>query len=138
VRVVVDTNVVISAMLWNGPPGQVLSLARNNRITIYASKALLDELDEVIRRPKFALQVSRTGRTADELVRDYRRLVRRARSRQLTNQISRDANDDAVLACALGVKARFVVSGDDDLLSLKAFRGIEILPPRDLVRRLFR
>lgn len=137
-RVVVDTNVVISAMLWKGPPGQVLSLARSDRITIYTSKILLDELSEVIRRPKFASHVSRTGRTADALVRDYRRLTLRARSSQLTNRISRDVDDDAVLACAIAVKAELIVSGDDDLLSLNTFRGIEIVRARDLQRRFSR
>lgn len=137
-RVVVDTNVVISAVLWKGPPDQVLSLARSGRISIYASRALLDELNEVIRRPKFAVQVSRTGRTVDALLSDYRRLTLRARNSQLTKRISRDADDDAVLACALAAKAELIVSGDDDLLSLKMFRGIEIVPPRDLLRRLTR
>ena len=103
-RVVVDTNVVISAVLWKGPPDQVLSLARSGRISIYASRALLDELNEVIRRPKFAVQVSRTGRTVDALLSDYRRLTLRARNSQLTKRISRDADDDAVLACALAAK----------------------------------
>ena len=125
-------------MLWKGPPDQVLSLARSGRISIYASRALLDELNEVIRRPKFAVQVSRTGRTVDALLSDYRRLTLRARNSQLTKRISRDADDDAVLACALAAKAELIVSGDDDLLSLKMFRGIEIVPPRDLLRRLTR
>ncbi len=125
-------------MLWKGPPGQVLSLARSGRISIYASRILLDELSEVIRRPKFSAYVHRTGRTADALVRDYRRLTMRARNSRLTKQISRDADDDAVLACALAVKAEFIVSGDDDLLSLKTFRGIEIVPPLELQRRASR
>ena len=111
-------------------------LARDGKIRIYASKALLDELREVLRRPKFIKQPQRTGRTAAALLRDYRRLALRVRNRQLTRRISRDVDDDAVLACALAAKADFVVSGDDDLLSLKAFRGIRIIPPGELVRRL--
>lgn len=125
-------------MLWKGPPGQVLSLARSGKISIYASRTLLDELSEVIRRPKFSVYVSRTGRTADALVRDYRRLTLRVRNSQLTKRISRDADDDAVLACALAARADLVVSGDDDLLSLKEFHRIEIVAPRELQRRLSR
>lgn len=125
-------------MLWKGPPGQVLSLARSGRISIYTSRVLLDELSEVLRRPKFSPYVKRTGRTVDTLIRDYRRLTLRARNSQLTKQVSRDAADDAVLACALAIRAELIVSGDDDLLSLKAFRGIVIVPPRELQRRLSR
>jgi putative PIN family toxin of toxin-antitoxin system len=138
VRVVVDTNVVVSAMLWKGMPGEVLSLARDGRIRIYASKVLLDELGEVIRRRKFAKQLQRIGRTAAQLMRDYRRLTLRARSRRMRKRFSRDADDDAVLACARVVRAELIVSGDDDLLSLGAFRGSEIVTPRELQRRFSR
>jgi len=125
-------------MLWKGPPGRILSLARSGRISLYASRALLEELGEVLLRPKFSAFVNRTGRTAEALVRDYRQLTLRAKSSQLTKRVSRDADDDAVLACALAVKAELIVTGDDDLLSLRTFRGIEITQPRGLLGRLSR
>lgn len=122
-------------MLWKGTPGQSLALARDGEIRLYTSAALFQELREVIHRRKFAKQMERTGRTADDLIRDYRRLVQRVRSRQMTKRISRDAEDDAVLACALAARANLIVSGDDDLLALETFRGIEIITPAQLARR---
>ena len=116
----------------------MLALARDGRIRIYTSKALLDELREVLCRPKLVERLQRTGRVASALVRDYRRLALRVRNRQLTTRVSRDADDDAVLACALAAKAHLVVSGDDDLLLLKAFRGIPIIRPGDVMLRLAR
>jgi len=135
-RVVADTNVVLSALLWAGTPGEVLVLARDGEIQLYTSKALLDALREVLHRRKFAKQVKRTGRAAADLFRDYRRLARRVTSRQLTNRIARDVDDDAVLACALAARADLIVSGDDDLLSLKVFRSIDIVTPRRLARKI--
>jgi predicted nucleic acid-binding protein len=55
-------------------------------------------------------------------------------ARQLNAQVSRDADDDAVLACALAARADLVVSGDDDLLSLKSFNGILIVTVAQAVK----
>ncbi|MGQ0651377.1 MAG: putative toxin-antitoxin system toxin component, PIN family [Betaproteobacteria bacterium] len=100
-RVVVDTNVIVSASLWAGTPATVLSLARDAEIRIFTSEALLDELRKVLRRSKFVQQLKRTGRTADDLHRDYQSLAQRVPVRRFTRQIARDTDDDMVLACAL-------------------------------------
>lgn len=63
------------------------------------------------------------------MLRNYRRLVTLATTRQLVQQISRDLDDDWVLACALAVRADLIVSGDDDLLVLRHFQGIPIATP---------
>lgn len=55
---------------------------------------------------------------------NYRRLVTVVTARPLEQQVSRDVDDDAVLACALAARAGFIVTGDDDLLILKTFNGI--------------
>ena len=130
-----DTNVVVSASLWTGTPGVVFSLARRGDIALFASRTLLEEFREVIQRRKFARQVQRTGRTAMEIYRDYRILAERVPARRLTLRIARDADDDQVLACVLAARAQLVVSGDDDLLALGAFRGIEIIAPAVLAKR---
>ncbi len=77
-----------------------------------------------------------TGLTATELVKQYQRLAYRVTARQFTKQITRDADDDAVLACAIAAKANLVVSGDRDLLTLKAFRSIPIITPAEAVQIL--
>ena len=111
-RAVVDTDVIVSALLWNGTPGEVLALARDGRIRIHASKALLDELREVLRRPKFAERLKRTGRTAKALIRDYSQLALLVRNRQPTTRVSRDADDDALRALSEDYRAMV----DDRLL----------------------
>lgn len=67
-----------------------------------------------------------TGLAADQMLASYRRIATLVTARRLDRQVSRDADDDAVLACALAARADLVVSGDDDLLSLKSFNGIPI------------
>ena len=98
--------------------------------------ALLDELDEVLHRKKLAKAVRLTGFSADQIVSHYRRLAYRVTTRQFTKRISRDPDDDHVLACALAAKADLIVSGDRDLLTLKSFREIPIVTAAEAVRAL--
>jgi putative PIN family toxin of toxin-antitoxin system len=135
-RLVIDTNIAVSAILWQGTPGRLIALATEGEIELFTSAALLDELADVLTRSKLAKPVAKTGRSADQLVKDFRRLVRRVRAAALTKQVSRDADDDAVLACALAAGADLIVSGDVDLLALGSFRNIPIINAAAAVRRI--
>ncbi len=126
-RLVLDTNVLVSAFLWEGLPGRLIALAGEQVIALYTSKVLLDELSGVLQRGKFARRVQATGLSAAQLVRNYQRLAHRISVRQLTQRVSRDADDDHVLACALAAKADLIVSGDRDLLDLNEHQGVRIV-----------
>ena len=54
----------------------------------------------------------------------------------LAFQVSRDIDDDAVLACAIAAQAHLIISGDKDLLVLHPWRGIDILNPADALQRI--
>jgi uncharacterized protein len=73
-RIVADTNAVLSGLLWQGPPRRLLDLARERKITLCTSLALLAELAEVIARDKFAARVRTAGVSAAELVKNYEQL----------------------------------------------------------------
>jgi uncharacterized protein len=126
-RLVVDTNVLVSAFLWHGLPGQLLELAGEGECTLFTSRPLIDELAEVLHRPKLAKKVLATGLTAAQMVKHYQRVASIVTARRLTQQVSRDADDDVVLACALAAHADVIVSGDADLLVLRQFREIPIV-----------
>ncbi len=133
-RLVLDTNVLVSAFLWKGTPGKLIELAGEREIRLFTSQVLRAELAEVLHRKKFAKRVQVTGFTAAELVKQYRHLAYRVTARQFTKQVSRDADDDEVLACALAARAELIVSGDRDLLTLKTFREIPIVTAAEAVR----
>ena len=134
-RLVVDTNVLVSAFLWEGVPGRLIELAGEQEIQLFTSRALLDELAATLAKKKLEKPIAKTGLTADQMLRNYRRIVTLVTVRQLTQQVSRDADDDAVLACALAARADLIVSGDGDLLTLKQFQRIEIVSARVAVTR---
>jgi putative PIN family toxin of toxin-antitoxin system len=126
-RLVIDTNVLVSAFLWQGTPGRLIERVGNQELRLFTSRVLLDELDSVLHRKKLAQAVAATGLTADAMLANFRKLATVVTARQLTTQVSRDADDDAVLACARAARANLIVSGDDDLLVLGSFESIPIV-----------
>lgn len=135
-RLVIDTNVLVSAFLWQGTPGRLIELAAEKEIELFASRALLDELAATLAKKKLAKPVLATGLTADQMLRNYRRLAVVVTARQLAQQVSRELDDDSVLACALAARADLIVSGDDDLLVLKHFQSVPIVTPTQAIRRI--
>jgi len=133
-RLVVDTNVLVSAFLWKGTPGRLIELASDAEIQLFTSGALLDELAEVLHRKKLAKQAQATGFTAAQLLSHYRRLAFRVTARALPRQIARDPDDDQVIACALAAHAELIVSGDHDLLDLSEHQGIRMVTVAEAVR----
>ena len=125
-RLVLDTNIVISALLWKGKPSEFVVLAKAGKVRLYSSRVMLDELRGALERAKLAKAVGLTGLTSNELFDDYRRLVTLTRSAPLDRRYSRDPDDDHVLACALAARAGFIITGDDDLLSLGTVEGVAI------------
>jgi putative PIN family toxin of toxin-antitoxin system len=130
VRVVADTNTVVSAFLWGGPPAAVLEAARTQRITLLTSAALLDELADVLGREKFASRIRQVDSTVAAMLAGYRALVTLVEPLPVA-PTSRDPDDDAVLACALAAQADLIVTRDNDLLTLSTFRRIRILSSAD-------
>jgi putative PIN family toxin of toxin-antitoxin system len=133
-RWVVDTNVLVSAFLWRGTPARVIELVGESEVQLFTSRALLDELAATLAKKKLARYVAATGLSADQMLASYRRIATLVTARQLDAQVSRDADDDAVLACALAARADLIVSGDDDLLSLKSVNGLPIVTVAQAVK----
>lgn len=130
VRAVADTNTVVSAFLWGGLPAEILTAAREQRLTLFTSAPLIAELEDVLARNKFAQRIARVGSTPAALIEGYRALVQLVRI-TATAPLSRDPDDDQVLACALAANARLIVTRDQDLRTLDPFHSIRILPARE-------
>lgn len=126
-RVVFDTNVVVSATLWGGPPLEALKVIRAGYATLIASEEMINELKTVLARPKFTPRLTAIGRTFDALIEDYEQLVEMVTPAPIGNVVIADPKDDKFLACAVGGKAILVVSGDTHLLGLKKYQEVEII-----------
>jgi putative PIN family toxin of toxin-antitoxin system len=129
-KVVADTSVLVSAVLWTGAPHQLLMAAEAGRIRLYTSPALLEELEGALSRPTFTLRLSARRTTVQILVAGYARLAHLVLPSPIPPVITEDPDDDEVLACALAAQATHIVSGDRHLLSLKSYQSVAIMTPR--------
>lgn len=130
--VVLDSNVVISGFLFGGPQGRILGYLVDGSIRCSISPSILDEIRDVLRRPKFGLSAAQ----ALALVGDLADLCRIVTPAERLRVIKSDPADNAVLECALEAGAGLIVSGDGHLLKLGRWRGLEIIPPGEFVRRM--
>ena len=126
-RIVVDTNVLVSRLLFRDSVAAQAVRQAMNASRLIVSAATLQELESVLSRQKFEIYLS----LADRL--QFFHLLRRAATYiEHVPEITacRDPKDDKVLALALAGRARTILTGDADLITLNPFRGIEILTPR--------
>ena len=103
-RLVLDTNVVASALLWGGVPLELLLAGREKRVDLFTSAALLAELTDILGRRKFDRKIAASSLTVDQLVDGYAALAALVRPAP-TPRIAPDPDDDVVIGTALAVKA---------------------------------
>jgi putative PIN family toxin of toxin-antitoxin system len=137
VRIVLDTNVVISALLWQGTPHRLLeTISHNERLQIFSSPALLEEFSDVLTRPAATKRLAMIGKTAREVIADYLQAIELVEPAETPAVVTRDPDDDHVLACAVAARAAIIVSGDLDLLELNTYRGIPIIRAAQALLRI--
>jgi len=125
-RLVLDTNVVASAMLWGGSPKLLLQARRERRVDLYTSTPLLAELTDILSRRKFEKKIVASMLTVDQLVDGYAELAQSVRPIP-TPRIVSDPDDDVVIGTALAAKADLLVTGDRALLSVGKYQGVRIV-----------
>ena len=135
-RLVADTNTVISGLLWHGAPRRLLDAARAGKVSLFTSAVLLAELDDTLSRAKFAARLERAGVTRRVLVQGYATLATVVKPAAIPPAVLADPDDDAVLACAVAAQAQAVASGDSHLLNLKTYQDIPILTVNELLALL--
>jgi uncharacterized protein len=131
VRVVVDTNVLVSALIDDGKP-RILVLKLLKEHTVILSKQMITELADVLTRDKFAIKDSQVDRFLLVLVRKSEIVPANPHFKV----ICEDPDDDIVLNTAYNGKANYIVTGDRHLLTLKEFKRIEIVKVTQLLELL--
>ena len=135
-RLVVDTNVVVSALLWDGPPRILLRAGYKGPIQFFSSTALLSELTEVLSREKFAAKIRASLLSVDELVDLYVGVISVVVPLAVP-RIAPDPDDDVLIGTALAAHADFVVTGDKGVLSISEYQGTRVVSVQELLNTVF-
>lgn len=131
IRVVADTNVYISALMFGGLPAMFLDLALAGALTLVVSTQLLDELDEKL-RGKFAVGATDASAIQSRLL----NAADRVEPGITLHIIHDDPDDNRILECAVAGRANAIVSGDRHLLRLRSHEGILILTTRQFLEAI--
>lgn len=136
-KLVVDTNTIISGTLWQGPPARLISAALGGQAQMFLSLPMLLELQETLQHPKFAHRLSGQGETPETITACFRASCHEAAPARISPPANlRDPDDVHVLACAVSAQADAIVTGDKDLLTMKSFEGIPIVNAAEALKRL--
>jgi len=132
-RLVLDTNVVASALLWGGVPRLLLRAGREKRVELFTSTPLLGELTDILWRSKFEKKIAASMLSVDQLVDRYAEFTSLVRPFSVP-RIAPDPDDDAVIGAALAAKADAIVTGDRTLLSVNNYQGVRIIGVSEAVQ----
>ena len=132
-RVVLDTNVLISAIGWRGNPRKVLTLCIEGKLNLIRTQETSKELERVFQRPKFNFISMEKKR---ELLQYLTLISIKVTPEENVEVIRKDPEDNKFLDCAVAGKADYIVTGDRHLLELKEHEGIKIVTPSELLNVL--
>jgi hypothetical protein len=130
-RVVLDTNILVSAVL-GGALKIIVDEWKSGKFTLILSDAIAREYLEVINRPKLRIAADEIATTTEYLLKTAEFVT----PQETVSVIEADPSDNKFLEAALEGKAIYVVSGDSHLLELKSFREIHIISAREFITRL--
>ena len=130
-RIVVDTNVIASAVFFGGKPYQLLHYIMEERVDVVASKEIVDEYEGIVLRLRQKYPSIGTRIPLQEIISRFE-IIRVSSD----IHVSRDPDDDKFISCAVEGKCLYIVSGDSDLLSIGNYGDIEILTVADFLNRL--
>jgi len=131
-RVVLDTNVLISAVIRNGKPRQLLEAANDKKYVLVTSSEILSEMAEVLRRPKFQMSENEIWQILFAL--NSSSDIKEVKSK--FKVVKEDPDDDVIINTAHDGQADYIVSGDDHLLKVKKFKNIPIVTVAEMLEML--
>jgi len=132
-KVVLDTNVLISSILFKGELARIVDLWKRGKIVPVISRATFNEFRSVLEYPKFRLTKSEIKAIIEEEVLPFFEIV------EITSEVSgvcKDPDDDKFIACALSASADFIVSGDKDLCDVVTHKSIKIIRASHLMKMI--
>ena len=126
-KLVLDTNIFISAFYWGGIPQLVIDRIIEGLDQLFISNKILGEIADVMARPKF-----KTGaETIDRYIKTIERTGKKIYTTGKTIDICRDKDDNDKIECGIKANVDFIITGDEDLLVLKKYKKIKIITPKE-------
>jgi len=124
-KLVLDTNIFISAFYWGGNSQKIIDRIITGLDELYVSGKILEELSEVMARPKFKTEQE----TIDKYIEAIEKNSKKVFTEGKLKGVCRDKDDDDKIECGIICNADCIITGDDDLLVLGNYKTIKIITP---------
>jgi len=131
-KIVLDTNIFISSFFWGGTPRKIVERIIDGNDDLFTCKGILQETASVMARPKFNVSDEYIVRFINSIEEVANHIVLIG----VVQHVCRDREDDKILECALLANADYIITGDEDLLTLKEFRGIKIVTANEYLKSI--
>lgn len=135
-KIIPDTNVLISATFWDGNESEIIRRAEAGEIQIFISPDILDEFEDVLLWDKFELKIEEMNKTVEEVIGKLMSIAIMVKPKKAVNVVRHDPDDNKILECAIEAEADYIISGDRHLLDLKEFKHIKIIRAWQLLELL--
>jgi putative PIN family toxin of toxin-antitoxin system len=137
IRAVIDTNVLVSGIISpKGAPRKILDLARKEIFEVVSSVSINHEILNVLHRDYIYTKYNLAEKIIDDISAFLYEGSILTEDRYAVSKVKRDPEDNKFIACALEGEADYIISGDDHLLRLKHYRGVQIVDARDFLKVL--
>ena len=131
-KIVLDTNVWVSALLWGGKPAAILEAAEEGKLRIFISEGIAAEISQVLAYPKIE-KIYRTELRRQELMGQVLKNAEFIKTAIKVEVVTEHPADNKVLECALAAKADYIVSGDKHLLKVVSYKKIQVFSISDFL-----
>ena len=131
-KVIIDTNVAVSGLLWGGPPNRIMRWIRDRLLTAYGCEKTAEELNKTLNYVKFSKRFKELNLTPEEVFAYFMNLIHYVPvPKNIPGIIKKDPFDNIFLALAVQNNVSLIISGDDHLLSKKEYKNIQIVTPQE-------
>jgi putative PIN family toxin of toxin-antitoxin system len=133
-KVVLDANVWVSALLWGGKPAEIVKAAEKGRIVVLLTEEIAGEISQVLAYPKIAKVYQAAGLRREDLVETVLKIGKFIQATRKVHVVVEHPADDKFVECALAANAAYIVSGDKHLLKVGSYKKTRILPVSEFLQ----
>jgi putative PIN family toxin of toxin-antitoxin system len=126
-KIVIDSNIFVSSFFWGGNPQKIFDRVINGLDELFITDEIIDEIESVMGSRKFNANMSEI----EDYVKIIEKYSKKTVSKNVSESISRDKDDDKILQCGFDGNVDFIITGDKDLLVFKEYKAIKIMTPKD-------
>jgi putative PIN family toxin of toxin-antitoxin system len=126
-KVVLDANVWVSALLWGGKIAEIVKAAEDGKVSIVVSEEIVREISQVLNYPKLKKTYQAAGLRREDMVEAVLKVVKFVEVTRRVNVVAEHPSDDKFIECALAAGADYIISGDKHLLKIGGYKRTRIL-----------